>query len=361
MSLFIELIPHTLHFKFAARTSRGALQQHQVYYLKLYELAKKEVFGLGECAPLPGLSPELTPDYLNRITELIKKINSELKDININKLNSIIYSEELTAYPALVFGLETAAKDLVSGGNRVIFNNWFSRSEKGIPINGLIWMGDKQFMLDQIKTKLQAGFSCLKLKIGGLDFATELSILAAIREVASAIELIIRLDANGAFAPDEAQAKLDQLSEYNIQSIEQPIRAGQWEKMHKLCQESPVPVALDEELIGINTLNKKIGMLENIKPPYIILKPTLLGGLAATAEWIELAQQRNIKWWVTSALESNIGLNAISQFTAEYVVEREQGLGTGQLYHNNIPSPLRIAKGNLYYDNNSRWDLSILN
>lgn len=361
MTLKLELIPHLLQFKFDARTSRGAMQQHQVYYLKLFNPKEKQIFGLGECAPLPGLSQELHPDYDMRLQAIVDDINIQIKNEKIKTLESIIYNESLKAFPAVVFALETAWLDYKAGGKRKIYNNNFSRSESGIPINGLIWMGDKDFMQTQIKAKLKEGYSCLKLKIGGLDLETELSILAAIRAVAPASDLTIRLDANGAFLPSAALNKLKKLSVYHIHSIEQPIRAGQWEAMEQLIRNSPIPIALDEELIGLEGVERKTELLDFIKPSYIILKPTLLGGLAATANWIELAEERGIKWWITSALESNIGLNAISQFTAEYFLAREQGLGTGQLYHNNIPSPLIIQKGKLYYGKDTSWNLSLFN
>ncbi|MDQ4139879.1 MAG: o-succinylbenzoate synthase, partial [Bacteroidota bacterium] len=225
----------------------------------------------------------------------------------------------------------------------------------GIPINGLIWMGDRAFMQHQIEKKLQEGYSCLKLKIGGLDFESELKILQQIREVANAQNLTIRLDANGAFSPMDARQKLEQLAKYNIHSIEQPIKPGQLEVMANLCNQSPVPIALDEELIGIVEQNEKQQLLSIIQPTYIILKPTLIGGFAATREWITQAETKGIKWWMTSALESNIGLNAISQFTGQFNLEREQGLGTGQLYHNNIESPLQIKSGKLYYNTTKEW------
>ncbi len=254
------------------------------------------------------------------------------------------------------FGFETALLDWQKQGSKILFDNAFSRSEAGIPINGLIWMGEKVFMQQQIEKKLQEGYSCLKLKIGGLDFRTELAILQQIREVAAADTLTIRLDANGAFTPEEAQNKLEELAKYTIHSIEQPIKPRQTEAMARLCQHTPIPIALDEELIGITNPAARKQLLLDLKPAYIILKPTLLGGFTATKEWIALAEEQNIGWWITSALESNIGLNAISQFTAEFNPKREQGLGTGQLYTNNINSPLRIQAGKLYYDTAFSWD-----
>lgn len=361
MSLKLAVIPHTLQFKFNALTSRGAMQQHQVYYIKLQDTQNQEVIGLGECAPLPGLSPEHNTSFGNFLQNQVEDLNKNIKEIALNNLETIIYSGKLKEVPSLLFALETAWLDLKAGGKKILWDNSFSRGQAGIPINGLIWMGDKGFMQEQIKKKLHEGFSCLKLKIGSLDFNTELEILAAIRKVATAEELIIRVDANGAFTPTEALSKFEKLAAYGLHSIEQPIRAGQWAAMQELCKNSPVPIALDEELIGIHANAQKELLLQTIKPPYIILKPTLLGGIHATTEWISLAEQQGIDWWITSALESNIGLNAISQFTAQYLITREQGLGTGQLYHNNIHSPLTIRNGHLFYDENNQWNLHLIN
>ncbi len=355
MSLRITVQKYTLHFKFDARTSRGAMQQHQVYYFQLYDEARPEVVGWGECAPLPGLSPEYGPDFdawLQQFRHQFNQLNLEPAALNIPEL---VITFALEKWPSVRFGLETAALDWQQGGRKQLFDNYFSHSKAGIPINGLIWMGDQAFMQQQIEPKLRAGYSCLKLKIGGLDFATELSILRQIRVVAPANELTIRVDANGAFTPDNALPKLEQLAVYDIHSIEQPIKPNQPAEMARLCAQSPVPVALDEELIGITELSRKAALLTHLKPAYIILKPTLVGGFTATREWINLAETQGISWWMTSALESNIGLNAISQFTAEYTPTVEQGLGTGQLYHNNIPSPLQIESGKLFYNQNLSW------
>ena len=359
MALKLEIIPHLLNFKFDARTSRGAMQQHQVYYLKLYDTRQKKLFGLGECAPLPGLSPEHTSDFKTRLFQQVDNLNHKLQKEEIENLESVIYTNELLPFPSLLFALETAWLDLKNKGNRILFDNKFSRHQAGIPINGLIWMGDKAFMQEQIRKKLTEGYSCLKLKIGSLDFTTELDILAAIRKVAGPADLTIRVDANGAFKPTEALFKLEQLATHHIHSIEQPIRAGQPAEMQKLCRASPIAIALDEELIGINKKETKENLLQTIAPTYIILKPTLLGGFRSTQEWIYIAGKLGIDWWITSALESNIGLNAISQFTAQYPLTREQGLGTGQLYHNNIKSPLTIENGRLFYAEHKAWGLDM--
>ncbi|MER2998915.1 o-succinylbenzoate synthase [Pontibacter populi] len=349
MALQCTYIPYTLDFKFDARTSRGAISQHQVFYIKLWDAADPTIIGIGECAPLAGLSIDHRPDIEQKLSEVCQTINSGKADtLDMDML-------ELQEWPALLFALETALQDLQNGGKRLIYKNAFSNGEAGISINGLVWMGDKEFMQQQITQKLAQGYSCLKLKIGGLDFTTELEILQSIRETASESELTIRVDANGAFAPDQAFKKLERLAKFNIHSIEQPIKQGQWKAMAELCAYTPVPIALDEELIGVQLADKQTELLDTINPQYIILKPTLVGGLKASATWIELAEKSNIGWWITSALESNIGLNAISHFTANYNITMPQGLGTGQLYHNNIASPLQIEQGKLWYSMLQEW------
>jgi len=359
MSINIRIIPHSLQFKFNARTSRGAMQQHQVYYLLVSDTDNARKVGVGECAPLPGLSMDYSPDFYIRLQKEVQSLNDKLESNDLNFLESGIYEDKSKQLPSLKFALETAILDWEQGGVKCIFSNSFSAGQTSIPINGLVWMGDKSFMQEQIRKKLQEGYTCLKLKIGGLDFATELDILKSIRQVAAASDLTIRLDANGAFAAEEALVKLNKLAAFQIHSIEQPIRQGQWSAMQQICQDSPLPIALDEELIGVIEKDNQEELLSYIKPHFIILKPTLLGGFKACSEWIAKAENNNIGWWVTSALESNIGLNAISQFTAEYPVKMEQGLGTGQLYHNNIPAPLTIEKGNLFYNKNQSWDNSL--
>ncbi len=347
MALGFSVTPHRLQFKFDARTSRGAMQTHQVYYLHLHDRDTPSQTGIGECAPLPGLSMDARPDLeptLQRLADDFARNAYTQADVR-----ALLQADFLREWPAIRFGLENALLDLEQGGKLLIYDNDFSRGKAGIPINGLIWMGDKSFMQEQIQKKLQEGYSCLKLKIGSLDFSTELEILQNIREVAGPEDLTIRVDANGAFAPEEAFRKLERLARYDLHSIEQPIRQGQLEHMRQLCAHTPIPIALDEELIGVQEEERQMHLLDYVKPQYIILKPTLVGGLQASADWISLAEAQGIGWWMTSALESNIGLNAISQFTANYPVNMPQGLGTGQLYHNNIASPLQISGGLLWY------------
>ena len=265
--------------------------------------------------------------------------------------------EELKEYPSIQFGLEQALLSLKSGDGFKLFPSDFTTGKSGIKINGLIWMGEKQFMLNQIKQKLKQGFDVIKLKIGAIDFQSELELLKFIRKDFSVEDVEIRVDANGAFHPDEALEKLKRLSDFDLHSIEQPIKAGQPDKMAGLCEKTPLPIALDEELIGIIDNYKKGELLKQIRPQYIILKPGLIGGFQGSNTWIDLAKEQKIGWWITSALESNIGLNAISQFT--YILQNQipQGLGTGSLFTNNIQAPLRVENGHLYYDPDQSWDI----
>lgn len=343
-----------LRFNFPARTSRGALTEHVAYYLELRDVRASNRVGWGEAAPLAGLSPDYGPDFEAQVQALCHAVNQQrytfLEDIDPATLTS-------AAQPALRFALETAVLDLAQGGRHQLYANAFSQGQAGIPINGLVWMGDAAFMREQIRQKLTAGYSCLKVKIGSLDFATELALLAEIRAEAGPEQLVLRVDANGAFSPAEALGKLDELARFGIHSIEQPIAAGQWAALADVCRRSPIPVALDEELIGLTDPARQAELLAAVRPAYIVLKPTLLGGHAATRHWIALAEEHNLGWWITSALESNIGLNAVAQLTGEYdVAGFAQGLGTGQLYHNNVAAPLRIAHGALHYDPASQWD-----
>ncbi len=351
----VEIIKYTLNFKFEAGTSRGTMTSKDSYFIKLYDQANPAIFGIGECSPLVGLSPDLGGDLSLAMQHAIKSI-SQIDNLNLNHIYDIIPS----AYPALQFAFETAILDLQSGGRRILFNNDFTLSKSTIPINGLVWMGDKSTMLQRIKDKIAEGFNTIKIKIGAINFDDELDLIKHIRNEYSKDRITIRLDANGAFRPEEALGILDSLEKFDIHSIEQPIMAGNRKAMKKLCSQSPIPIALDEELIGVGERKEKIQLLENIKPAFIIIKPTLLGGLEKSKGWIELAKDRSIAWWITSALESNIGLNAIAQFTANYNIDMPQGLGTGQLFHNNIQSPLCIDRGYLNYDRREGWDILAL-
>lgn len=336
------------HFSFRARTSRGPMDDKISWFVKIWHDEQPQVYGIGECGPLPGLSIDAVPELETVLTDVVEKINAgavtQYRDIP-----TVVPA----GFPAILFAIETAFLDLANGGNRIIYKNEFIGG-KPIPINGLIWMGDLDFMMHQINQKVQQGFRCLKLKVGGLDFERECQILEYIRKRYFREKLILRLDANGAFKPAEAMSRLTELSRHDIDSIEQPVKPGQ-AIMEELCRVSPIPVALDEELIGLEGRNPKAEMLNRLKPPFIILKPTLHGGLSGCEEWISLAEERNIGWWVTSALESAIGLNAICQFTANYSVTRHQGLGTGMIYTNNFESPLKVEQGNISSDPSQLW------
>jgi o-succinylbenzoate synthase len=340
-------INHNLNFKFPAGTSRGVLHSKYSAFLILEE---NGITGIGECSTIPGLSIDPENGYEQKLRELCDALNYNKHSENV----------DLSLFPSISFGLETALLDLKTGGKRLFFNTEFPKGTAGIPINGLVWMGDKAFMQKQIREKIAAGYRCIKLKVGALDFETELEIIAGIREQFSENEIEIRLDANGGFSADDALLKLEKLAKFQIHSIEQPIKQGQLDKMAELCQRSPIPIVLDEEIIGIKTSDKE-ALIEKIKPAYIILKPSLLGDFKASEEWIQLAEKHNVKWWITSALESNIGLNAIAQWTSTLGSDLPQGLGTGQLYHNNIPSPLEIKNAMLFYEKDKEWDLSFLN
>jgi len=343
-----------LRFNFPARTSHGALTEHVATYLLLHDTRQPEVVGWGEAAPLAGLSPDYLPGFEQHVAALCQRLN----ELQLTALPLEQAAELVPAHlPALRFALETAVLDLAGGGRHQLYANAFSTGQAGIPINGLVWMGDAAFMREQIRQKLAAGYSCLKLKIGSLDFDTELQLLAEIRAEAGPDRLVLRVDANGAFAPAEALGKLERLARFDLHSIEQPIRAGQWTALAQLCRQSPVPIALDEELIGLTDPAQQEALLAEVRPPYLVLKPTLLGGHAASRRWIALAEAAGANWWVTSALESNVGLNAVAQLTGEYDVDGfAQGLGTGQLYFNNVAAPLHIAEGALHYDPAGAWE-----
>ena len=348
MSLKATYTPYTLRFKTPARTSRDVLTSKTTYFIKIFDETSPEVFGLGECAVFNGLSPEAGPYYEKILAKACDTINCV--DVKI-----------LSGWSSIRFGIETAMLDLQNGGRRVIFPGTWTAGETSLTINGLIWMGNADEMLHRIDDKLTAGFKCVKLKIGGIDFESELALLRHIREAFSPATLELRLDANGAFSPANAMERLKRLSEYDIHSIEQPIRQGQWLEMARLCMDSPIPIALDEELIGVHMPTAKERLLDTIRPQYIILKPTLCGGISGSREWMELAAKHNVGWWLTSALESNVGLNAIAQLAAHCRVTIPQGLGTGSLYTNNIPSPVTIHGDRLSYDPTSPWNLSTIN
>lgn len=333
---------HILEFKRPSGTSRGILNTKETWFITLKDENK---FGVGECGILRGLSVDDRPDYEEKLKWTCDNI--ELGEANLY--------DALTEYPSIQFGVETGFKSLNSENPFVLFPSKFTSGEASISINGLVWMGDPVFMKQQISEKLKDGFSCIKMKIGAIDFKSEIELLKTIRKEFSPSEIELRVDANGGFAPKEALEKLKVLSDLQLHSIEQPIKQGQWQKMARLCEETPLPIALDEELIGIFSGEEKERLLETVKPQYIILKPSLIGGFCGSDTWMELAEKHSAGWWITSALESNVGLSAISQYTFTKNSKLPQGLGTGGLYTNNVDSPLEVSGGALRYNPKLHW------
>ena len=368
----IDISERTLHFKQPAGTSRGVYTTRHSYYLTLTSDELPGVEGVGECATLPDLSCDTKPEYAVTLRQVCQMVE---------QMGRIPY-DMIRAYPSITFGLETAFASFFDAAKKFLeivpaegssssemlkqkgvsvpvgmenlvdlFDSPFGKGEEGITINGLVWMGTYEEMLARLEEKLQAGFHCVKLKIGAIDFFKELDLIKRIRDVYTQEQVELRVDANGGFLPENAMSQLEALAKYDIHSIEQPIRQHQWPKMAQLCRETPLPIALDEELIGVNVRSMKEALLDTIRPQYIILKPSLHGGIYGCNEWIQLASQRGIGSWITSALESNIGLNAIAHYAAKVYgpnVEMPQGLGTGQLFTDNIPMPLEIRGDKLF-------------
>lgn len=339
---------YILNFKRPSGTSRGILNTKETWFLILKD---DNNWGIGECGILRGLSFDDRPDYESTLQWVCDHIH-----LGEEKLY-----EALTEFPSIQIGLEMAFKSFEAKDKFQLFPSSFSTGKASIPINGLIWMGDKAFMKSQIAEKLKEGFTCIKMKIGAIDFNTEVELLKSLRKEFTASEIELRVDANGAFFSSEALEKLKRLSDFQLHSIEQPIKPKQWQEMARLCEDSPLSIALDEELIGVFSSEDKKQLLQTIKPQYIILKPSFIGGFKGTDEWISLAEKHNAGWWITSALESNVGLNAISQYTFTKNSKLPQGLGTGSLYTNNILSPLEVFNGCLTYKPNKPWDLKKIN
>lgn len=337
-------------FNFKARTSRGLMKDKVSHFVRLWDTAAPDVVGTGECGTLAGLSIDDVPDYETILQEVLHQINAAALPANVS-LDTLLDMVP-PRFPSMLFGLETALRDLQSGGRHLIFDNAFYRGE-AIPINGLIWMGDLDFLLGQVNDKIAQGFRCIKLKVGGLNFDRECDVLEYIRKRYFRENVEIRLDANGAFKVDDALYKLKELSRFSIHSIEQPLKPGMAET-EELCRKSPIPVALDEELIGVEGAARST-LLTALRPQYIILKPSLHGGFRGCRDWIQLAESMGMAWWITSALESSVGLNSICQFAAEYKLQLPQGLGTGMIYENNLPSPLTVSQGKIYYHQQGTW------
>lgn len=337
---------YILNFKVPSGTSRGVLKTKESWFI-LLELNGKS--GIGECGLFRGLSIDDRPDYEEKIKWICNNIH----------LDKSFLFNELSEFPSIQFGVEMALKSLESQDPFVLFPSKFTQGEDNIPINGLVWMGSKPFMKKQIEEKIQAGFTCIKMKIGAIDFDTEVELLKSIRKEFSSKDIELRVDANGAFLPNNALDKLKILSDLDLHSIEQPIIQGQHQKMARLCEETPLPIALDEELIGVFSVTDKQKLIQTISPQYIILKPSLVGGIKGIDEWIDIAEKKNIGWWITSALESNVGLNAIAQYTYLKNNPLPQGLGTGSLFNNNFDCPLQVKNGTLRYHKNKKWKFSL--
>lgn len=342
-----EYKKYILNFKNPSGTSRGVLRTKETWFIILKENGKT---GIGETGLFRGLSIDDVVDYEEKLVWVCKNINLGLEEL----------LSKLMHFPSIQFGLEQAFLSLESATSFELFPSDFTKKNSPIPINGLVWMGDASFMKQQIKEKLKTGFSCIKMKIGAIDFISEINLLKSIRNEFSSSEIELRVDANGAFHPSEALEKLNILSELQIHSIEQPIKQGQVQEMAKLCSETPLPIALDEELIGIFNANDKKQLINTINPQYIILKPSLVGGFEGSKEWIKFAEDNKTGWWLTSALESNIGLNAIAQFTYTLQSDMPQGLGTGSLFTNNFESPLEVKNGTLQYNPNNNWNFKLI-
>lgn len=337
---------YILNFKKPSGTSRGILKTKETWFIIIDAKGKQ---GIGECGLLRGLSVDDRKDYEEQLKWTCEHIHLGLNDLY----------EKNIEFPSIQFGLEMAFKSLESINPFELFPTPFTKGKASISINGLIWMGSETFMKQQIKEKIGEGFSCIKMKIGAIDFDTEINILKSIRKEFSSKDIELRVDANGAFSPNEALEKLKRLSQYDLHSIEQPIKAGQFKAMAKLCEQTPLPIALDEELIGVFYEDEKETLLQTIKPQYIILKPSFIGGFKGSQDWINSAENHNIGWWITSALESNVGLNAISQWAFTLKTKMPQGLGTGSLYTNNIDSPLQIKNGTLRYNKELNWKFNL--
>ncbi|MDE6802682.1 MAG: o-succinylbenzoate synthase [Muribaculaceae bacterium] len=337
---------YQLNFNFVAITSRQSMTEKETYFIKVWDTEDPERYGVGECAIFRGLSADDTVDYQSKIAYISDNI-SQISQPDIKE-------------PSIRFGLETAFNDLHNGGKRIIFPTDWIHQDKGIEINGLVWMGDINTMRSRLREKIADGYRCIKIKIGALDFDSEIELLKLIREEYSERDIQLRLDANGAFTPGNALRYIDRLAKYDIHSLEQPVKPNQWKGMKEICRYSPIPIALDEELIGNMNYDHRCWLLDSILPQYIILKPSLCGGFSTADGWIKDAVDREIGWWATSALESDIGLNAIAQWVSTKNISIPQGLGTGMLYTNNITSPLLVNHSELKYDPNKSWDLSHL-
>lgn len=339
----LQFLPYMLRFKEPAGTSRGILTEKITCLLRIFDEADPASFGLGEAAVFPGLSPEADDRYFYKLMELQTNIR-------------LGRPTDIERFPSLQCGLEQAILDFSKGCRGVYHESQFLQGDEEITINGLVWMGNFDEMLIRLKSKLDAGFSCIKLKIGAIDWRKEIELIEYVRREYGPDKVQIRVDANGAFTMDNAIPRLKRLADLEVHSIEQPIRQGSPMLMRFLCEVSPLPIALDEELLGKFTLEQKQETLDAIRPAYIVIKPSLIGGESAANQWITLAEERGIGWWITSSLESNVGLNALAQWVATLDTHMAQGLGTGALYTNNFPTPLKLEGDKLVYDSSKNPD-----
>lgn len=339
-----QYCPYRLSLRFEARTSRAVMHHKDTWLIKIFDDSEPEIYGLGECALFRGLSADDRSDYELALARVCRDIVAltDPEDIGMS---------------SIAFGVETALQDLRHGGRRIIYPGAWSRGESVLTINGLVWMGDAELMMKRISEKLEAGFKCVKLKIGGIDFDRELDLLRYVRSAWGPDKIELRLDANGAFLATDVYRRLESLARFDIHSIEQPVQPGQLNIMRDVCRNSPIPVALDEELIGARRYDAQARLLDAVKPAYIILKPALCGGFQASNRWISLARERGIGWWATSAMESDIGLNAIAQWVSCFSPEMPQGLGTGALYDNNFTSPIELQGDRLSYNPAAEWQI----
>jgi len=341
---------YTLRFKQPAGTSRGIYTERTSWFISILDADNPLQTGIGECAPLPGLSPELDAGFIDKLSDICRDIERYCD----------LTPDVLAGFPSIRMGLETAFLDYRNKGTKIFYRNRFTEGTKGIKINGLVWMGSPEFLDEQIRNKLNEGYACIKLKVGAIDFDADLSLIRKIRNKYQAGDVEIRVDANGAFNPANVMDRLNAMAALNVHSIEQPVKAGQHDFLARLCANSPLPIALDEELIGISSFKQKQDIINYIHPQFLVLKPSLHGGFGGCSQWIELADASDIGWWITSALESNIGLNAIAQWTSTFRCNLHHGLGTGQLFTNNFDSPLYINNAELKFDADKTWNLSLL-
>lgn len=345
--LRLAVQPYTLHFRTPAATSRGALHERRIWLLRTWDSEQPELAGWGECGPMPGLSRDDRPDFGEVVAEVCGVINA----------GYLPGPGDLAHLPSFAFGLDTALRDLRGGGRRVLWQTPFARGERGLPTHGLIWMDTVEGLHRQIDAKLAAGFRVIKLKVGALPFDAELALLESVRSRYTPKQVELRLDANGAFAAGEALAKLNALAHLHIAFLEQPIAPGQWDALATICRHSPIPIVLDEELIRVTAPAERLALLDAVRPQGLVLKPALLGGFDVAEAWIAAAEARAMQWWINSALESNIGLNAICQWTSAVGGDRVHGLGTGGLFTNNMASPLRLRHNELWLDPSAEWAL----